>query len=336
MLCRTSPQNADNRHAVKCKEELVLRIYCDQPRFAESALYSVATESLVSCGSVASGRVSLGVLRVVIAFEIRQPCRSFLLDGPEFAKFSSGDEHGRRPRFTSAEVHIVRLLLISNSTGPDGGYLDHCEAEMVDFTGHGIRMLFVPFAGTDEGAYGETAVERLDAMGYSAGWADRSTDLLSALDDTDVVFVGGGNTFLLLDRLYASGMLEAIGERVRGGMPYIGASAGSNVAGPTIRTTNDMPIVEPPSLSAMGLVPFQINPHYVDRDPDSIHQGETREQRLLEYLSQNETPVVALREGAMLRVENSAVTLRGSGGARCFGMGASVEDLASGTRLDRL
>lgn len=230
----------------------------------------------------------------------------------------------------------MRLLLISNSTGPDGQYLDHCQAAILRFLGRESRVLFVPFAGIDEASYGATAVARLDRMGIRARWADRTGDPLQALAVSDAVFVGGGNTFLLLDRLAATGLLEEIAARVRRGMPYVGTSAGSNVAGPTIRTTNDMPIVETPSLAAMGLVPFQINPHYVDRDPDSSHQGETREQRLVEYLSLNEEPVVALREGAMLSIEGSAVLLEGGAGARLYRRGMDAEEVGPGTRLDRL
>ena len=177
---------------------------------------------------------------------------------------------------------------------------------------------------------------RLASMGLEASWADRRADPRAQLDDAEAVFVGGGNTFLLLDRLVATGLLDAIAARVRAGMPYVGTSAGTNVAGPTIRTTNDMPIVEPPSFRAMGLVPFQINPHYVDRDPDSTHQGETREQRLLEYLAVAEAPVVALREGAMLLVEHDEIWLRGSRGARLYRRGMDPEEVGPGTRLDGL
>jgi dipeptidase E len=230
----------------------------------------------------------------------------------------------------------MRLLLISNSTGPDGGFLDHCETEILDFVGEAGPVLFVPFALGDETGYGEKAVERLERMGLMAAWADRADDPVARLGGAGAVFVGGGNTFRLLDRLYATGMLEAVRAAVRSGLPYLGSSAGSNVAGPTIRTTNDMPIVEPPSFRALGLVPFQVNPHYVDRDPDSSHQGETREQRLQEYLEENETPVVALREGALLRVEGETGVLRGSAGARLYRRGGPVAERPPGTRLDEL
>ena len=119
-------------------------------------------------------------------------------------------------------------------------------------------------------------------------------------------------------------------------MPYIGSSAGSNVAAPTIKTTNDMPIVEPPSFNALGLVWFQINPHYLDPDPDSTHMGETREQRLLQFLEEDSTPVAALREGAMLRLENGVTTLKGSSGARIFRRGLESVETLPGDQLDAL
>ena len=195
-------------------------------------------------------------------------------------------------------------------------------------------LLFVPFALGDERGYGEQAVERLERMGLTAVWADRSGDPVAQLGEAGAVFVGGGNTFRLLDRLYATGLLEALRGAVRGGLPYLGSSAGTNVAGPTIRTTNDMPIVEPPSFRALGLVPFQVNPHYVDRDPDSSHQGETREQRLQEYLEENETPVLALREGALVRVEGETAVLGGSAGVRTYRRGEPVVEYPPGTRLN--
>jgi len=148
------------------------------------------------------------------------------------------------------------------------------------------------------------------------------------LDDADAVFVGGGNTFRLLKTLHELGLVEAIRRRVEQGMIYIGASAGSNVACPTIRTTNDMPIVEPPTLTALNLFPWQINPHYIDPDPDSRHMGETREERLLQYLEENEGPVIGLREGSMLCVQDGAVTLKGIRGARVFRKNCAPEELA--------
>jgi dipeptidase E len=150
------------------------------------------------------------------------------------------------------------------------------------------------------------------------------------------VFVGGGNTFRLLSVLRRLGVMGALRQRVIHGVPYLGASAGSNLACPTIRTTNDMPIVEPPSLEALGLVSFQINPHYVDPDPASTYMGETREERLLQFLEENETPVVGLREGAMLRVEGKSVLLEGIAGARIFRRGRDPVEAQPGMDIGAL
>ncbi|HKD12764.1 MAG TPA: dipeptidase PepE, partial [Thermoanaerobaculia bacterium] len=132
------------------------------------------------------------------------------------------------------------------------------------------------------------------------------------------VFVGGGNTFRLLKALYQNDLLTALRRRIAEGIPYIGSSAGSIVAGPTLKTTKDMPIVEPPSFDALGLVDFQISPHYLDPDPSSTHMGETQEERILQFLEENDAPVAGLREGAMLRVGAGAITLKGRAGARLF------------------
>jgi dipeptidase E len=137
-----------------------------------------------------------------------------------------------------------------------------------------------------------------------------------------------------LKTLYDLELLDAIRARVEEGMPYMGASAGSNIAAPTIRTTNDMPIVEPPSFEALGLVPFQINPHYLDADPSSTHMGETREERILQFLEENATPVVGIREGSLLHVENGTCTLRGNAGARLFRRGVAPVELAPESKVD--
>jgi dipeptidase E len=150
------------------------------------------------------------------------------------------------------------------------------------------------------------------------------------------VFIGGGNTFRLLKSLYDFDLIERLRQRVAEGMPYIGSSAGSNVAGPTIKTTKDMPIVQPPSFEALGLVPFQISPHFLDPDPNSTHMGETQEERILQFLEENDTTVAGLREGAMVRVENGSTTLKGSAGARIFRKGLEPEEVQPGAQLDDL
>jgi dipeptidase E len=230
-----------------------------------------------------------------------------------------------------------RLLLVSNSTRHGGGYMDHCADEILDLLGRDVdRVLFIPFALQDRDAYADRARERFAQMGYDMDSLHRAADPVRAVGEARALFVGGGNTFRLLDCLYHSGVLEPIRARVRAGAPYIGSSAGSNVACVSIRTTNDMPIVQPPSFEALGLVPFNINPHYIDPDPASTHMGETREQRIREFHEENAPYVVGLREGAMLRIEGGSILLKGSTGARLFTRGRDPREFEPGAGLDFL
>jgi dipeptidase E len=228
------------------------------------------------------------------------------------------------------------ILLISNSTLFGKGYLDHAEAEIRDFLESRKRVLFVPYALHDRDAYAENAQQRFQRLGYELTSIHTASDPVAAINEAESLFIGGGNTFRLLKALYDFDLLDAIRRRVAEGMPYIGSSAGSNVAAPTIMTTNDMPIVQPPSFAALGLVSFQINPHYLDADPNSTHMGETREQRLLQFLEENSTPVAALREGAMLRIEDGVTMLKGSSGARIFRQGLEPVETSPGDQLDAL
>ena len=176
-----------------------------------------------------------------------------------------------------------RVLLISSSKVHGTGYLDHAEGEIRDFLGNVKRVLFVPFALYDRDAYASMARERFNVMGYDLESLHTVSDKQRAVKEAEAMFVGGGNTFRLLKTLYDLGLMHTIKRKAFEGMPYVGSSAGSNIAGPTIRTTNDMPIVEPPSFKALGLVPFQLNPHYLDPDPGSTHMGETREERIRQF-----------------------------------------------------
>ena len=230
----------------------------------------------------------------------------------------------------------MRLLLISNSTLFGSGYLDHAENEIRDFLGEIKRVLFVPFALHDRDEYAATAQQRFAKMGYELSSIHTARHPVRAVNETEALFIGGGNTFRLLKALYEHDLLEAIRRRVAEGMPYIGSSAGSNVAAPTIKTTNDMPIVQPPSFNALGLVWFQINPHYLDPDKNSTHMGETREQRLLQFLEEDHTPVAALREGAMIRIEDGVTLLKGSSGARIFRKDLEPVETSPGDQLDAL
>src|SRR4029077_5944261 len=183
------------------------------------------------------------------------------------------------------------------------GYLDHVEKEIRDFVGNRTKVVFVPFAVHDRHAYAAKAQERFRDIGLSLISIHDVSNMPRAVDEADVVFVGGGNTFRLLKGLYDHNLLGPIRRRVAAGVPYIGSSAGSIVACPTLKTTKDMPVVQPPSFEALGLVPFQISPHYQDPDPASTHMGETQEERIMQFLEENEETVVGLREGSLFRIQ---------------------------------
>lgn len=230
---------------------------------------------------------------------------------------------------------MKRLLLISNSTLHGGGYLDHCAEEFRRFLGANVeRVTFVPYALHDRAAYASKVRARLERMGLAVTSLHEAADPRAAVLTAEAVFVGGGNTFRLLDALHRERLIEPLRARVLAGMPYVGSSAGSNVACVTIQTTNDMPIVEPPTFAALDLVPFNLNPHYLDPDPQSKHMGETREQRIAEFHEECARPVLGLREGAMLRVEGERATLLGTTGARLFRRGRTPEEFVPPARLD--
>jgi dipeptidase E len=229
-----------------------------------------------------------------------------------------------------------RLLLVSNSTNHGEGYLDHCMAEMKDLLGERRLVAFVPFAIFDRAGYAAAAEARFESEGFAMQAVTADAAGFGTLERAEAVFVGGGNTFRLLKTLQDTGLLKALRRRVDEGLVYMGASAGSNIAAPTIRTTNDMPIVEPSSFDALGLVPFQINPHYIDPPTGSTHMGETRGQRLTEFLEDNETPVVAIREGVWIRVEEGSARLGGNRATRIFRRGVSPEEREPGADLSDL
>lgn len=231
---------------------------------------------------------------------------------------------------------MKRVLLISNSTLFGSGYLDHAESEIRDFLGAVRRIAFLPFAAYERGKYTAQARARFERMNCELMSLHDVSNPRREVESADAIFVGGGNTFRLLKGLYDFDLLEPIRRVVAEGTPYIGSSAGSIVAGPSLRTTKDMPVVEPPSFAALGLVAFQISPHYLDPDPSSKHMGETQEERILQFLEENEAPVAGLREGAMLRVEGERVTLRGSAGARLFRRGEQPVEVLPGAEVSEL
>lgn len=234
----------------------------------------------------------------------------------------------------TALLRSLRLLLLSTSTVFGGEYLHYARAEICDFLGPVRRVLFVPFALHDRAAYAMRVRACFAQFGYAIDSLHEAADQAQAVREAEAVFVGGGNTFRLLRDLHD--LLPSLRDRVEEGMPYVGSSAGTNIAAPTIRTTNDMPIAEPVSFAALGLVPFQINPHYQDADLSSTHMGETREERIVQFLEENDTPVVGLREGALLRVEHGSCELRGRANARLFRRGVAPVELEIGSRLEAI
>jgi dipeptidase E len=225
-----------------------------------------------------------------------------------------------------------RLLLLSNGSelmgdNPSGLF----QGAVKDFLGAPVRrVLFVPFAAVvrTEDEYAAKVRGRFGALGYEVESLHEAADARTAVEGADAVAVGGGNTFRLLRGLYDAGVVETLRGRVRAGMPYVGWSAGSNVACPTIMTTNDMPVVEPPTFRALDLVPFQLNPHYTDYHPPG-HMGETRDERLGEFVHANPgVRVLGIREGTMLRVEGDDVRLLGGKPARYFIKGSEPRDVA--------
>lgn len=226
-----------------------------------------------------------------------------------------------------------RLLLVSNSTMHGRTYLEHVMDALREQLRGVQRLLFVPWALTDHDAYAAKAAPAFASLGIRLESLHHAPNPLAAIGAAQAVFVGGGNTFRLLDRLHRSGAAAAIAARALDGMPYVGSSAGTNVATRSIRTTNDMPIVMPPTLTALGLVPFQVNPHYLDPDPASTHMGETREERIRQFHEEDATPVLGLREGAWLEVTGTRCMLRGTTGGRIFERGKPARDVAAGHDL---
>ncbi|MCH8330490.1 MAG: dipeptidase PepE [Bacteroidetes bacterium] len=230
----------------------------------------------------------------------------------------------------------MRLLLLSNSTLYGQPYLDWPKKEIRKYLRDDpIEVLFIPYAGIMVGydSYTEMVAGPFNRLGYSIRPIHLETDPLEAVNNAAAIAIGGGNTFHLLYSLYENNLVQALREKVENGTPFIGWSAGSNMACPTIRTTNDMPIIEPKSFDALNLVPFQINPHYLDLKLEG-HAGETREQRLEEFLEVNQDIYcVGLREGTALRREGSKLTLLGDRKMRLFRYGAEPMEY---TRLDNL
>lgn len=226
----------------------------------------------------------------------------------------------------------MRLLLISNSTNAGEAYLNYPKFNIKDFLGSEIKKtLFIPYAGVtfSFNDYASKVQERFSEIGYTVDSIHNHSNPIKAVENAEAIVVGGGNTFNLLKLVQQNKLIDVVREKVISGTPYVGWSAGSNLACPTIRTTNDMPITEPESFNAFNLVKFQINPHYLDANPEN-HAGETREQRLEEFLELNpDIYVVGLREGTMFQIENNNIKLIGTRKARIFKKGHTPIELSS-------
>jgi len=216
---------------------------------------------------------------------------------------------------------MKRILLASTSTVYGGTYLSYLQDELIDFFTGIDEILFVPYArpsGITHDEYTQIARQFFNRVGKRVVGLHTFADPKKAIRQAKAIFTGGGNTFVLVNQLYGLEVMDVLREAVEKGTLYMGTSAGSNIAGQTMQTTNDMPIVYPPSFKTLGLVPFNINPHYLDPDPQSKHKGETRETRIKEFHVFNDTPVIGLREGSWLRVEDEKVSLKGDLTARIF------------------
>lgn len=230
----------------------------------------------------------------------------------------------------------LNLLLFSTSTVHGSGYLEYCTESIMQFFPNGGQIVFIPFArpsGISHDEYTAKAREKFERLGLKLVGIHEADDKTALIESSDGVFTGGGNTFLLLQQLYAHGLVHVLRNWLLQGKPYMGTSAGTNIAGQTIGTTNDMPIIYPPSFDAIGAVPFNINPHYIDPDPSSKHMGETRETRIREFHFLNVQPVVGLREGSWLEVRDRQYLVRGPMSARLFRQGKEPVEVGSGRDL---
>ncbi len=225
---------------------------------------------------------------------------------------------------------MKNIILASTSTVHGSGYLEYLLPELETFFKDIKTILFIPYARPSGKTYDEyttIAKKGFAKIAKKVVGIHEFDEPEQAIQQAEAIFTGGGNSFELLSQLYKKDLLETLKKTVENGTPYLGTSAGSNICGQTIKTSNDMPIVYPPSFDAMGLVPFNINPHYLDPDPNSTHMGETRETRIKEYLIYNNVPVIGLREGSWLKIKGNDIKLCGKHTARWFENGKEIKEI---------
>jgi dipeptidase E len=231
---------------------------------------------------------------------------------------------------------MKNIIIASTSTLHGGDYLDYLLPELQLHFKDCKTILFIPYArpgGISHDEYTAKVALAFAKINIAVKGIHEFEDPASAIQDAQGIFTGGGNTFLLVSQLYKNNIMAVLAETVKNGTPYLGTSAGSNICGLTMQTTNDMPIIYPPSFQTLGLIPFNLNPHYLDADKQSTHMGETRETRIQEFHAFNSVPVLGLREGSWLDVKGEKITLRGNLSARLFRQNQIPEELESGADL---
>lgn len=245
------------------------------------------------------------------------------------------DRHDKRCSFKQA-ITMKHILLASTSTLFGEDYLAYLKPVISELFRGITEIIFVPYArpgGISHDEYTAKAAAAFGELGIAVSGLHSYEDPAAAIAQAKGFFTGGGNTFLLVKQLHEQNLMLALKQAAESGTPYLGASAGSNIGGINMQTTNDMPIVYPPDFTTMGLVPFNLNPHYLDPDPDSKHNGETRETRIREFHTQQTTPVVGLREGSWIQVKGAAITTEGSRHSRIFEAGKEAYEIPPGSAL---
>lgn len=231
------------------------------------------------------------------------------------------------------------MIVASTSTLHGGGFLEYLLPELsLHFEGVS-NLLFIPYArpgGIPHESYTAIVQDAFKSLNINVNGIHEYPDPRAAILEAEAFFVGGGNTFVLVDSLIKFELMGVLKNQVEKGIPYLGTSAGSNITGPSVKTTNDMPIVQPSSLEALGLIPWNLNPHYLDPDPLSKHKGETRETRIKEFHVYNDMAVVGLREGSWIEVKADHMVLKGPHSARIFEKNKDAYELASGSDLSTL
>lgn len=234
---------------------------------------------------------------------------------------------------------MKNLIIASTSTLHSGGYLEYLLPELSAHFKNTTTLLFIPYArpsGITHDEYTEKVRQAFSKINIKVKGLHEFENPKEAIQQAEGIFTGGGNTFLLVSQLYRYGIMTLLSETLKAGTPYLGTSAGSNITGLTMQTTNDMPIIYPPSFQTLGMIPFNLNPHYLDPDTNSTHMGETRETRIKEFHQFNTVPVLGLREGSWLEVRNETITLKGNLKARLFRQNQEPEELESGSDLSFL